>query len=208
MTDCATTNKCNNSNKRLAKNAGNVTVRDGNDKEVKNVKKTWDKGLDFEKIKAELEAELEKTSRGPTYSNIATLYIQLINGSRVSEAVDAFNEFLAFAKRDLEIRVRKRWRKDKKTGKVVQIIEYRKMLIPSSIKRRGTPRTPTQVKVFAHRKGFNTHSLRYAFVSHLGKRGVAPQIIAKITPHKRLERIIDYTSQKVADDLLKEVAES
>jgi len=199
---------CNNSNKRLAKNTGNVTVEHGNVEEVKKVKKTWDRGLDFEKIKAELEQAMEKTSRGPTYSNLATLYIQLINGSRVSEAVDAFNNFLEERKRDLEVQVRKRWRKDKKAGKVVQIIEFRKMLIPSSIKRQGIRRTPTQVKVFAHRKGFNTHSLRYAFVSYLGKRGIAPQIIAKITHHKRLERIIDYTSQKAADDVLKEVAES
>jgi len=35
--------------------------------------------------------------------------------------------------------------------------------------------------------GFNTHSLRYAFVSYLLKRGVSPSIAAKITGHRSLD---------------------
>lgn len=170
------------------------------------VKIGWDRGLEFSEIKTKLEREMKGCSRGTTYSNLAVLYIQLVNGSRVSEAVDALNEFLTTGKRDLQIRLRKRWKRTG-TGEVTQVIEYRTMLVPSFIKRQGAPRTPAQVKVFAIRRGINTHSLRYAFVSHMSQRGVAPQIIAKITHHKKLERIIDYTSQKVADKLLREVAE-
>lgn len=170
------------------------------------VKKTWDRGLDFDRVKSEFERELKNCGRGTTYSNLAVLYIQLLNGSRVSEAVDAFNEFLRTGKRDLQIRLRKRWRKDKETGDVTQIIEFRRMLIPSLIKRYGVPRTTSQVKVFAARRGMNTHSLRYAFVGHLSQQGIAPQLIAKITHHRKLDRIVDYTSQKIADELLGKIA--
>jgi site-specific recombinase XerD len=137
---------------------------------------------------------MESAKRITTVSNLAVLYIQLVNGSRVSEAVEAFNRFLETGKRELEIRVRK-----------IKKFETRRILIPSFIKRRGVPRKSGQVEVFAQRQGINTHSMRYAFIGYMGRRGVAPQIIAKITHHKKLDSILGYTQQKVADDLLDEV---
>ncbi|NAZ32040.1 MAG: hypothetical protein GU352_04955 [Acidilobus sp.] len=50
------------------------------------------------------------------------------------------------------------------------------------------------VKVYCRRAyGFNTHGLRYAFVSYLLKKGVSPSIVAKITGHRPLDHILHYT---------------
>ena len=61
------------------------------------------------------------------------------------------------------------------------------------------------VIMFAIREaGFNSHSLRYARISHLADK--APlQVIAKITHHKSLNFIVDYTQQKMADAKLRQV---
>jgi len=52
----------------------------------------------------------------------------------------------------------------------------------------------------------NTHSLRYALVGFLAKRGVSAQIIAKITGHKKLDRILQYTQLVKAEEILEEIA--
>lgn len=50
--------------------------------------------------------------------------------------------------------------------------------------------------------GINTHSLRYAFITHLTNKGYPPQLISKITGHKRLEYIIHYTQERAAKNVL------
>jgi len=54
------------------------------------------------------------------------------------------------------------------------------------------------------RFGFNTHSLRYAFVTHALRRGVSPVILAKITGHKDLSVILTYAQTQSAHQLLKD----
>jgi len=153
----------------------------------------WDKGLDFEAVRRDLERRLSRAKRGDQYSNLAVMLIQLVNGSRVSEAVEAWNRFLETGERELSVRVRKR-----------RGVE-RKMLIPEQVKRRGVPRNTNQVKVAARRLGFNTHALRYAFIGWLGKQGVAPQLIGKITMHGDLDYILYYTQRTVAEEVLRRV---
>ena len=53
--------------------------------------------------------------------------------------------------------------------------------------------------------GFNTHALRYALISYLSQKGVAPQLIAKITGHKTLDYILYYTQQQKAEEILKDI---
>ena len=53
-------------------------------------------------------------------------------------------------------------------------------------------------------RGFNSHSLRYAFITYMAKKGVAPQIIAKMTQHAKLDYILHYTSTQKAERILEE----
>jgi len=50
--------------------------------------------------------------------------------------------------------------------------------------------------------GFNTHSLRYAYITYLLSKGVNPSFIAKITGHRNLSYILHYTELKTAEDIL------
>jgi len=52
----------------------------------------------------------------------------------------------------------------------------------------------------------NTHSLRYALISYLAKNAVDPAIIAKVTGHKDLKRIVQYTQIKDAVEILRKLA--
>jgi len=59
------------------------------------------------------------------------------------------------------------------------------------------------VKVYCRRAyGFNTHGLRYAFVSYLLKKGVSPSIVAKVVGHRSLDHILHYTEVRLAEEVL------
>ena len=64
----------------------------------------------------------------------------------------------------------------------------------------------TSLKVYSKcTYGFNTHSLRYAFITYLLRQGVSPSIIAKITKHSRLDYILTYTQEKTAEEVLRKL---
>jgi len=167
----------------------------------------WDKGIDFErtrrllirKLKEERERK-EGVRRTKRIAHYITALIQLCNGSRASEAVDAFNKWRETGKREVEVRVRKKKRE-----------ELRLIIIPSEVQKyrpiiRFLKQDVDRYKKFIHAKfDFNTHSLRYAFITYLSKQGISPQLIAKITHHEKLDMILSYTQQKEADKLLREV---
>ncbi|MFP3287548.1 MAG: tyrosine-type recombinase/integrase [Acidilobus sp.] len=48
----------------------------------------------------------------------------------------------------------------------------------------------------------STHSLRYAFISYLLRKGVSPSIVAKIVGHSSLDHILHYTEVKLAEEVL------
>jgi len=54
--------------------------------------------------------------------------------------------------------------------------------------------------------GINRHSLRYAFITYLLRKGISPSLIAKITRHKNLNYILTYTQQKTADKILEKLS--
>lgn len=120
----------------------------------------------------------------------------------MGEATRAFREFLRSRRVEFEIPVAKRRRE-----------VLRKVVIPSELLPRLYTCTPlleipesllvNRVKSYCqiiHR--FNTHSLRYAFITYLLSMGVNPAIIAKITNHARLDYIPTYTRKK-AEQVLK-----
>ena len=62
------------------------------------------------------------------------------------------------------------------------------------------------VNKYLHRKlGINCHSLRYAFITYMLKKGVSPSIVAAITRHKNLNMILKYTERKEAEKTLEEL---
>ena len=63
-----------------------------------------------------------------------------------------------------------------------------------------------RVKVYAKKVlGINTHSLRYARITHMLRNNISPSIVAKITGHKKLDYILTYTQIKTAEEALKNI---
>jgi len=164
----------------------------------------WDRGLEFEVVKAKLESRLERAKRDREYGYLAVLYVQLLNGARLSEAIEALQKFAATGERKVRVKVRKRKNAE------------RLIIIPRSIDLRraawlaeADPRVlKSTIASYAVRKlKFNTHSLRYALITHLARKGIAPQLIARITGHARLDYVLHYTQQTTAEKLLGELVE-
>ena len=52
---------------------------------------------------------------------------------------------------------------------------------------------------------FNTHALRYAFITYLAKQGYSAQLIAKMTGHKKVDYILHYTEKVEAEEILQKI---
>ncbi|MEM4068084.1 MAG: hypothetical protein QXV17_14625 [Candidatus Micrarchaeaceae archaeon] len=165
----------------------------------------WDKGVDYVAVYNILRRNLySRKKREICYS--AILLIQLRNGSRISEAVEGFKQYLLTRKNEIYVRVRKKKRED-----------YRLMIIPEELlsvdlsicgdllniddrKLRDRVR-----KYISNKYKINTHSLRYAFITYLLKNNINVSIIAKITHHSNLNYILHYTQQKWSEEVLKNI---
>lgn len=168
------------------------------------VKGSWDWGVDYEAARKLIEKALAKAEgKGKCYSAIAL--IQLRNGTRVSEAVDAFMQFLATSAETVQVRVRKKKKE-----------EYRMVVIPEAVRGNEEIRevcrellNEDQFKVTErvrwwvreHFK-FSTHALRYAFITEAYRRGWDHAVIAKITRHRNPSLLQHYVQQKLAEKIL------
>ncbi|MGC9145969.1 MAG: integrase [Nitrososphaeria archaeon] len=164
----------------------------------------WDRGVKYPDAYKQLvriinenkEKQGERAARSLAIACI--LLVQLRNGSRVSEAHEALMKYLQTKEIIVTVRVRKQ-----------KHPEERKMYIPKEVRNversriLGAYPSVANVEKWCERHiGFNTHSLRYAWITEAARRHIAPQIIAKVTGHKTLNMILGYTQQKAADDLL------
>lgn len=174
----------------------------------------WDKEYSFEEINKFLdsliELDLNKCDRGKKTQFIRTLYgligkIQLWNGCRVSEGMDAFIKYCESGKDELKVRARKKKRE-----------EYRTIIIPFYIKpclrhafmlyidTRGMDRVIRNMKVFFSVKGYNTHNFRYAFITKMSQLGYPSGLISKMIRHSKISTLSHYIQRKNADEVLKE----
>ncbi|MEM4675473.1 MAG: tyrosine-type recombinase/integrase [Nitrososphaerota archaeon] len=164
--------------------------------------KKWDKGIDFIVVYERLARLVKRERRAHNRAYAFILLIQLRNGSRVSEAVRAFREFMLTGRTEVYVPLSKKKRPTLRLMVIPEIDFNRKecadLLDVSErllIKR---------VKMYAlNRLKVNTHSLRYAFITYLLREGVNPSIVAKITGHAHLDSILRYTQEKEAERILR-----
>jgi integrase len=172
---------------------------------VRVVSMGWDKGVDYEYAYSKILRHMVK-SRYPARCYDAVLLIQLRNGARISEAVKAFKHFLTSKSIEFEVEVSKKKR-----------VEHRKIVVPRELLSVelgpcvellsvDDAKLVSRLKVYSrYTYGFNTHLLRYAFITYLLRQGVSPSIIAKITKHSRLDYILTYTQEKTAEEILRKL---
>lgn len=139
-----------------------------------------------------------------SYCYACVLLIQLRNGSRVSEAVDAAIKFADQRVSEVYVRVRKRRDGYERLMILPEELKIQDIAICKEILSKGNP--VLSVKVYAKKiLGINTHSLRYARITHMLRNNISISIIAKITGHKKLDHILTYTQIKTAEEALRNI---
>jgi len=172
----------------------------------KKIEHTWDYSVDFleaKKVLTNAYKQLFDLNLMPYEAYVAILLIQLVNGARIGEVIKAFKTFVESGQREFQLPAEKRG-------------NTRFFIIPEVIKNRLAYRSiltisdenlEARIRMFSLKYlKTNTHSLRYALISYLAKNATDPAIIAKITGHKKLDRIIQYTQTKDAIDILRKLS--
>ncbi|ACV25419.1 tyrosine-type recombinase/integrase [Methanocaldococcus fervens] len=180
------------------------------------MKAKWDKELDYEETKKELLNRLNYyRNKKPLYQKdkIAYTYIltgllQLRNGCRIGEAVEGLIKIIQTNKREVKVRVEKR--KDDAKRLIVlpdeitiEDLENIKEVVEEWEGKNLRRIANNMSKWFITNLGINTHSLRYAYISYLGKQNVPAQLIACITGHATLDMVLRYTQVRTAEEILK-----
>jgi len=172
----------------------------------KKIEHTWDYSVDFleaKKILTSAYKQLFDLNLMPYEAYVAILVIQLVNGARIGEAIRAFKTFVESGQREFQLQTEKHGN----TRFFVIPDVVRNRLAYKSILTIADDKLESRIRMFALKYlKTNTHSLRYALISYLAKNAVDPAIIAKITGHKKLDRIIQYTQTKDAIDLLRKLS--
>jgi len=176
------------------------------EKDFEFPKRGWDAGLDFIETYRKILSHLHRARKPQD----VVLLIQLRNGSRVGEAVEALRKFCETGKTQVLVKIEKH--RDPRDQRLMVLPEElrkgqgRVLLEQACAWLSGVEKPKEAVKSYCRRTyGFNTHALRYSFVTYMLKRGVSPSVVAKITGHTTLESILHYTERKTAEDLLKDL---
>jgi Phage integrase family. len=172
----------------------------------RRIEHTWDDSVDFleaKKVLTEAYKQLYDLNLMPYEAYVAILLIQLVNGARIGEAIRAFKTFVESGQREFQLQAEKKG-------------NLKFFIIPNVIRNRQSYRfvltisdydLKARIRMFAKKYlKCTTHSLRYALISFLSKSGTDPAIIAKVTGHKKLDRIIQYTQLKDAVEIQRKLA--
>jgi integrase len=179
-----------------------------------NLNGTFDKGLNYSDAhKVFTDEIIELTNQD--YLNLHELkklaylvisLIQLQNGSRISETLNAMKQFI----RDLNCKVAVITIAKRKDG------FRRKILLPDSVDSQLIERIKPviydntneelskKIRMFLTRHyGWNTHSLRYALINYLAiEKKVPVNLVSKLVGHKNMNQLLTYTQNKHVDELL------
>ena len=166
----------------------------------------WDKQLDFEDTKILLMTLIHDTRNAKKKAFFATLLVQMLNAARSCEAVDAMTKWASNGRREQRVRAEKR----KPNNKFMRLV-----IIPTIVRKyRNIGPAITKAKAdysdvcnyldqwCSRHLGFNTHSLRYAGITHMSAT-MYPQEITRITGHTDMKLIQDYTNSRVAESKLR-----
>ena len=180
---------------------------------------SWDYEVDFDEMKSVLLSDLELLLRFPhcfgekcrkrVFHHLSVAVLSLLNGLRVSEAIEAFWRAVAgdFERSSsnlhrVHVRVRKKRREEFRDA-------YIHPLVLKGIKDLGITKdlnlTRQSVSVFLSRNyGVNPHSLRYSFVGAMVKRGVPLPVVCRVLHHSKLDFVLHYTSARYGEEALEE----
>jgi len=169
------------------------------------VRRGWDSCVDYKEAYSQILGHLYRT--GHPWDVV--LLVQLRNGSRIGEAIEAVRQFCESKATAVRVRIEKHKEGDQRLMVLPEELrgkEGRELLAQACLRLAKVKNPKSAVKVYCKATyGFNTHSLRYAYITYLLSKGVNPSLVAKITGHKNLSYILHYTQLKTAEDILLKV---
>jgi integrase len=169
------------------------------------VRRGWDACVDYKEAYSQILGHLYKT--GHPWDVV--LLVQLRNGSRVGEAIEAVRQFCETKATAVRVRIEKHKEGDTRLMVLPEELrgkEGKEYLAQACLRLAKVKNPKSAVKVYCKATyGFNTHSLRYAYITYLLSKGVNPSLVAKITGHRNLSYILHYTEMKTAEDILLKV---
>jgi len=169
------------------------------------VRRGWDACVDYREAYSQILGHLYRT--GHPWDVV--LLVQLRNGSRIGEAIEAVKAFCETKATAVRVRIEKHKEGDTRLMVLPEELrgkEGRELLAQACLRLAKVKNPKSAVKVYCKATyGFNTHSLRYAYITYLLSKGVNPSLVAKITGHRNLSYILHYTEMKTAEDILLKV---
>jgi integrase len=175
-------------------------------------KRKWDRGLDFKDTLNKLLAYKKWVRSSPKMTglrrvslrNVNILLLALLNGLRISEAINCYYKWLEDPTQEIiTVKVAKARREKFRLciAKGLDNIDHK------YTKNLEKPK-PNNLQSWSIIKfGFNTHSLRYAYINHMLSQGYDPATVSLIIGHSKLDTLLEYIQQKRAKEALIREAE-
>ena len=176
----------------------------------------WDKGLDFITTKAMLYSVVDNLGKmlmpllpnksislGKKFIYNSIAVIQLMNGARAGEAVEMLKVYASTGKTSFEITSEKT--KLPRPAKIPNIVSKYKVLYNVYNDIIQATKKKAYIDYLKRTYGWNSHSLRYAFIKYLIDKGYTAEQIAIITAHKRINTTLDYARKVNADKILEQI---
>jgi integrase len=174
-------------------------------------KKKWDKGLDFRETLNRLLAFKRWVRSSPVMGklkrislrNVNILLLALLNGLRISEAIECYYKWLEDPQQEIiTVKVAKS-RREKYRLCIAEGLDSVDYKLTRQLEK---PKPNTLQSWSLIKFGFNTHSLRYAFINHMLRQGYDPATVSTIIGHSKLDTLLEYIQQRRAREALVEEA--
>ena len=171
-------------------------------------KVVWDKGISYEEFKQWLTEQIvnrypPKNKRDEVqFVYYSILAIQLANGLRISEAVEAFKKWVNGSERSFDVRVRKKRRVEEYVPtRIPNILEDEWKWVYREYAEIDDTTLIKRIKSWASKHKHNTHSVRYSWITYQLICGENPALVAKAVRHSKMDMILRYAQKLEADKL-------
>jgi site-specific recombinase XerD len=136
--------------------------------------------------------------------NVNILLLALLNGLRISEAIECYYKWLEDpSAKEYAVKVAKS-KKEKCRVCVAEGLDSLDHRLTKDLERPS----PGNLQSWTIQNfKFNTHSLRYAFINYMLQQGCDPAIVSRIIVHSKLETLLAYIQEKRAKEALLREAE-
>jgi len=160
---------------------------------AKSTEHSWDRGAKYEELRKSLLTLIKGQEVRPQLKAYAMiLLIQLVNGLSVKEACEAAFKWANEGRAEVEVRAL-RHKRDYHRLVVIprDLSDEEREVLKDVIKNLNIERLVKRVETFCKRKlGYNTHSLKYAYINRLAQEGLPPRLIAKLIGCKKPNYIL------------------